>query len=294
MSVAGSIEIFDNRECALGEGPTVKGPRNNLVSWVDIYSKRVLSRDIESGTTAEFNLPEIDKEITFAIPRNGGGEILGIIGGPYLRDPNGHLTALKVWDKAFSSGKSQSLRWNDAKVAPTGSLWAGTMAGDGTLNAGSLFCISKNGKSIKEELDNISISNGLDWSPNGKKFYFVDTMLFRLDSFDFQNDIISGRKVLIQFDKDKDGFPDGLTVDSEGCVWLTFWSGGKVLRISPEGEILETLILPVSGPTSCVFAGENLDLLVITTAKSENEPGSGRTLCVETKVQGKLNHFFPF
>jgi len=282
----------------LGEGPAVSGHQNNLVTWVDIYQKKVLSKDLESGVIGEFSLPSLDKEITFAIPRSRGGQILGVTGGPFLCDPDGTLTSLGLWEQAFLLGKSPTLRWNDAKVAPTGSLWAGTMASDSTLQAGSLFCIFDDGKQMKEVIKDVSISNGLDWSPDGKKFYFVDTMKFRLDSFDFENDLVSNHKILCEFDKDKDGYPDGLTIDAEGCIWLAFWNGGVVKRISPQGEVLENLVMPVSGPTSCTFVGSNLNLLIITTAKNEDsEPEgakSGMTFCVETTVPGKLNYLLNY
>jgi sugar lactone lactonase YvrE len=286
-----SVEIFDQRRCLLGEGPTVTGVKNNRVQWVDILQSKVLWRDLDSGEIGEYSTPEV---VSFAIPRKSGGDVLGMVGGPHLRNLDGTLESLQHWEFALSHGKSDSLRWNDAKVSPTGELWLGTMASDGTGSAGGLFAISADGKSIIKVLDDISISNGLDWSPDGSKFYFIDTLRFRLDVFDVKENCIVHQKVLCVFNQDHDGYPDGLTVDAEGFIWIAFWNGRAVRRYSPEGRLVLEIAMPVNGPTSCAFVGDKLEKLVITTAKEEvsGTDLSGMTFIVETGIRGKRNGEF--
>jgi sugar lactone lactonase YvrE len=170
------FEVFDERRCSLGEGPTSSGQHNNHVMWIDILSFQVLWRDITSGEIGSFSTPA---EVGFALPRKNSGIVLGHASGATLRNPDGTESALPSWSDAESEPLKTPVRWNDAKVSPHGELFAGTMAFDGAKDAGSLYKFSQDGKKITKLLSPVSISNGLDWSPDGSCFYYIDTLTMR-------------------------------------------------------------------------------------------------------------------
>jgi gluconolactonase len=141
--------------------------------WIDILSFKVLWRDIDTGEIGSFATPA---EIGFALPRKNSGIVLGHASGATLRDADGSETALPGWNDAESEPLKVPVRWNDAKVSPHGELFAGTMAFDGAKDAGSLYKFSKDGKEITKLLSPVSVSNALDWTPDGSTFYYVDTI----------------------------------------------------------------------------------------------------------------------
>ena len=146
------------------------------------------------------------------------------------------------------------------------------MADTGSPNAGKLYRISK-ALEVFELLSPVSVSNGLDWSVAGDLFYYIDTLTYRLDVFDHENGFITDRRPLINFDPDL-GMPDG----------------SRVVRYSADGKISQILPMPVKNATSCTFAGENLDQLIITTAQltDEDSPQSGMTFVATPGVKGKV------
>ena len=130
------LEVFDERRCSLGEGPTSSGQLNNHVMWIDILSFKVLWREIDTGKIGSFNTPA---EIGFALPRKNSGVVLGHASGATLRNTDGSETALPSWSDAESEPLKTPVRWNDAKVSPHGELFAGTRAVDGARDAGWLY-----------------------------------------------------------------------------------------------------------------------------------------------------------
>ena len=119
----------------------------------------------------------------------------------------------------------------------------------------------------------VTVSNGLAWSAEGDRFFYVDSPLQRIDVMDYDVEAgsVSGRRPWAAV-PDGDGIPDGLTIDGEGCLWLALWGGGKVLRFSPDGRRIGEVRLPVSRVTSCAFGGADLDRLFITTAAVGSSP----------------------
>jgi sugar lactone lactonase YvrE len=226
------LEIFDERRCALGEGPTSSRQFNNHVMWIDILSFEVLWREIDTGEIGSFTTPA---EIGFALPRKNLGIVLGHASGATLRNANGSETKLPSWIVAENKPSKMPIRWNDAKVAPNGELYAGTMAFDGAKDAGSLYKFSKDGKHITKLLSPVSISNGLDWSPDGSFFYYIDTLTMQLDKFDYSETGLSNRRTLVKFDE-SDGMPDGACSDSEGGIWVGFWGGSHIRRYDNTGD----------------------------------------------------------
>ena len=284
------LEIFDERRCTLGEGPTSSGLRNNHVMWIDILSYKVLWRDINSGEIGSFDTPA---EVGFALPRKNSGIVLGHSTGATLRDPDSTENPLPSWLEAESGPLPIPVRWNDAKVAPNGELFAGTMAFDGAKDAGSLYKFSKDGKSITKLLAPVSISNALDWTPDGTTFYYVDTLTMQLDKFDYADSGITNRRTLVKFDE-SDGMPDGGCSDSEGGMWIGFWGGSHIRRYDSTGRKTHEIKMPVKNITSCAFAGENLDMLIVTTASADDgdNPNSGMTFVLEPGIKGNKSVLF--
>jgi gluconolactonase len=270
-----SVEVFDNRRNQLGEGPTSSGVKNNHVQWCDIYGQVIRWRDIASGATGEY---KTDEPVGFQIPRTIGGEILGTANGPVLRDADGKLHTMPSREDADGFKDKNVLRWNDAKVSPNGELFLGSMAYENQSNEGAFYRLSKDGKKLTRLFGEVGISNGMDWSVDQSRMFYIDTLSMKVEVFDFNNGQISNRRTLVEI-QDGMGYPDGMCSDSNDNVWVAFWMGSCVRCFDGKsGKLLEEIKLPVQKVTSCCFAGENLDQLIITTAVGN--PGEDMDLSV--------------
>ena len=185
-------------------------------------------------------------------------------------------------------------RFNDGKPGPDGCLYVGTK--DENHN-GVLYRCSPNGV-FTEIISHLGSSNGIDWSEDGKQLYLCDSLdktLFCFD-FDLKNGTVSNRKEVLTLSADTGEF-DGMCMDCEGNLWCAIWGAGKVCCIRPsDGTIREVIDLPVSKPSSCTFAGENLDILIITTASIrtdiKQEPLAGQTFAMKLGVSGRKAYRF--
>ena len=280
-----SVEVFDDRRCWLGEGPTATGENNNHVQWVDILNGKVLSKNFETSKTSEYKL---DDHVGFAIPRTGGGDVLGTSNGPVLRDVEGNVSGLPK--RETDTHKS---RWNDAKVSHTGDLFLGTLSYDLVPKASGLYRISKDGSEIKKLLSELTLANGLDWSVDTQTFYFIDSLEHCVDAFSYDGQEITDRRTVIKFGENE--IPDGMCVDGEDGLWIAFWDGSQVRRYDEKYKLSEKIDLPVSYTTSCAFAGKDLDQLVITTAHSNEmgkHPQAGMTFICKPGIKGKKTTLF--
>ena len=150
-------------------------------------------------------------------------------------------------------------------------------------------------------LSEVSISNGMGWSPDRATMYYIDTLTFRVDRFDYDPDTgeIDGRRPFVTFDGST-GAPDGMTADAEGCLWVAVFGGFHVQRFSPDGERLETVVTPgAPQATCCCFGGPDLDTLYITTARdpiagvdTEGEPNSGALFAADVNAVGQPTNLF--
>lgn len=284
------IEVFDERKCLLGEGPSSRNENNSLVTWVDILNHQVLWRDINTSESGSF---ETAGQVGFALPRQGGGIIMGVADEVILREPNGNENLLRSCNASESAPAGVKVRWNDAKVAPGGELFAGSMAYDGMAGAGALYKISKGQREFTQLLSPVSISNGLDWNVTGDQFFYIDTLSYGLDIFDYSRNGISNRRRLVHFNPDF-GFPDGMCIDGENGLWVAFFGGQKINRYSPEGTLTESIEMPVKNVTSCCFAGKDLEMLILTTAETGDEDSTlaGMTLFINPGVKGQKTREF--
>lgn len=280
-----AVEVFDDRRCWLGEGPSSSGTNNNYVQWVDILNGKVLSKNIETNKTSEYKMED---HVGFAIPRTNGGDVLGTANGPVLRNTEGEITKLPGREKdEFKS------RWNDAKVSYTGDLFLGTLSYDLVPKASGLYQISQDGSEIKKIVSEVTLANGLDWSVDNQTFYFIDSLEHCVDAFSYDGKEITDRRTVIKFNENE--IPDGMCVDSEGGLWIAFWEGSEVRRYDEKYKLSERIELPVSYTTSCAFAGKDLDQLIITTAHNNEmgkHPQAGMTFICNPGINGKKTYSF--
>jgi sugar lactone lactonase YvrE len=160
-------------------------------------------------------------------------------------------------------------RFNDGKCDPSGRFWAGTMSHTDEPEKGSLYLLDKD-LTITQKIEKVSISNGLAWSPDHDTFYYIDSPTKKVAAFNYDktNGDIKNKSTVIQFSNDE-GTPDGMTIDSEGMLWIAHWDGWQISCWNPEtGEKIRTIPLPVSRVTSCCFGGKNLGDLYITSART--------------------------
>ena len=285
---------IDLRKCHVGEGPVVTGPRHNTVHWVDILNNRVLWRDLESGQSGEFLTSE---HVSFILPRSDGGWLLGTVHGPDLLNADGSITRLPGRLQADGSPDPIPMRWNDAKVGPCGEVWIGTSAYGAKTDRIGLHRLSADGKEMKRVLSGMGLSNGMDWSPDGSIFYLIDTVALTLFAFDYSDGEISNQRAVLTFDPAAEQYPDGMTVDADGGIWIAFWNGGCIKRYAPDYSLLQTIDFPVRFVSSCAFAGDDLTTLVVTTATGDNgwhdeHELAGALFTIETDVIGKVPYVF--
>ncbi|KAB8170878.1 SMP-30/gluconolactonase/LRE family protein [Streptomyces sp. 3MP-14] len=263
-------EIAVRARAELGEGPTWDPAAERLL-WVDILSARVHSFDPATGRRVV--LPT-EQHVGAAKPRRGGGLVVNLRDGVGVYEADG---AFRWLHREAVPGR----RGNDAAVAPDGSLWAGSMRYDERPGGGSLIRVAPDG-AVTTVLPEVTVSNGLGWSPDGGTLYYIDTPTRRIDACAVAEDgSIAERRVLVDTGR-LSGFPDGMTVDADGCLWVAFWDGGAVRRFTPEGALDRTVELPATRTTACAFGGPGLTDLYVSTARigiqPEAEPLAGSLL----------------
>ena len=139
----------------------------------------------------------------------------------------------------------------------------------------------------------MTVSNGMGWSPDNSLFYYIDSPTREVSVYDFDlsTGSINNKRRFISF-TEEDGFPDGMTIDNDGRLWIAFWGGSKIMCVNPDSKAIEEVVnFPVSKVTSCAFGGEKMDRLFITSAKvqvnEEDEPMAGKTFVVSPGVKGQ-------
>jgi sugar lactone lactonase YvrE len=295
MSYDINLKLWDERACHVGEGPVAIGPNNAEILWVDIYGKKVHRRNLETGKTSSYEMPE---EVSFVIPAVDGSELLGTANGPVRRLPDGSIEKLPTRFDADGVNASFPNRWNDAKVAPDGHLFLGSMPYDWSQhpNACGLYRLDKTGKELTRVLDGVWLSNGLGWSKDGKTMFYIDTMAKSIDTFDYADGQISNRKVRWRLTDDSQGLPDGMCVDAEDGIWVAFWNGSCLRRFDKDFNITDVIEMPVPMVTSCAFVGPDFKQMVITSAHDGvANPGKdwGKTYICTPKVSGVAPTLFP-
>src|SRR6478735_1715068 len=243
-----------------GEGPVWSAAWGGL-RFVDMLAGDVLSL-AHDGTVARRHVGAVAAALR---PRVGGGAVIGVERGFALEDPDGSVTPLEpVWT-------DDRIRMNDGGCDPDGRFYCGSMAYDKQTGAASLYRLDPDG-AVTVVLTGVTISNGLEWSPDGSLAYYNDTATHRIDVFDYARDAgLTGRRPFVRLPDD--GNPDGLTVDAEGGVWTAMYGSGTVHRYAPDGALSEVIELPTPQVTACTLGGPELDQLFITTTQEGLPPG---------------------
>jgi sugar lactone lactonase YvrE len=278
VRVSAVAEPVGDVTAVLGEGPYWV-PEESCLVWVDIPNGLLLRTEHPSGATSGTALDAVSA----AFPAIGGGILTAGANRLTLHTQGASQewvsrTVAEVPDR-------DGIRFNDASVDPAGRVWVGSMHTGETEPLGELYRLDP-GCVLTTVVTGVTVSNGLGWSPDGSRLYYADSPMRRVDMFDY--DPATGeafsRRVFADL-SGADGFPDGLTVDLDGCVWVAMWGGGVLRRISPDGRQDAVLPLPVSRPTSCAFGGPDLTDLYVTTAsigltgaERAAEPLAGRLL----------------
>ena len=252
------VELILDVKVELGEGPIWDQSRQRLL-FVDIMRGDVHEFDPATGADSVF---EVGAPVGAVTPTVRGDWLVATRDGFFRLNPATGNTTLA----AIVEDDHPDNRMNDGYCDPRGRFWAGTMSMKHEAEAGALYRLDPNGK-VTCMLTRVTTSNGIDWSPDGRSLYYVDTGTARIDVFDFDLDagMISHRRPLVTI-PDRDGKPDGIVVDAEGFLWLALWGGSAIRRYAPDGRLDRTIAMPVTHPTKCAFGGADLSDLYITSA----------------------------
>ncbi|MBH8572380.1 SMP-30/gluconolactonase/LRE family protein [Nostocaceae cyanobacterium CENA369] len=279
-----------NARARLGEGP-IWNINEQLLYWVDIYNYRVHQFHPASGKNVFFDVGDVVGAIALA----GKNQLIMAQRHhlAFLDTQTGIVTPIVELETDLPDN-----RCNDGKCDPQGRFWFGSMSSSGKAEA-SLYRYDSDGSLHTMETE-LTVANGLGWSPDRKTFYLTDSPQQKIYAYDFDGTTgnISNRRIFVDL-MGESFFPDGLTIDSQGYIWSAMWNGWCVIRFSPEGKEIFRLHLSVPLVTSCTFGGENLDILYITTAsvglsqkEIEKSFYSGDLFAFKTDVTGLLTYDF--
>jgi sugar lactone lactonase YvrE len=273
-----TAEPIGDVAAVLGEGPYWR-PEDDALLWVDVVRGHLHMTRVQVGETITIELDVVSA----AFPAVGGG----------LVTAGGHRLMLRAtrpgegWAGRIiaEAPASDGVRFNDASVDPAGRVWVGSMDIKEKEPLGTLYRLDSGG-TLTPVVKGATVSNGIGWSPDGTRMYYNDSPMRRIDMFDY--DQATGEAYQGRMFADlsgADGFPDGLTVDADGYVWVAMFAGGALRRFTPAGHQDAVIPLPVSQPTSCAFGGPGMADLFVTTAYRDlseaqraAEPLAGRLL----------------
>ena len=287
-----AVSVLWDARATLGEGP-LWDARIERLYWVDIAAGVVHAHDARTGDVADWNL----------------GAQVGCLG--LTEDPDVVVAGLRTGWQFFDTrtgrlafiadpeAERPACRFNDGSVDPAGRFWTGSLEDGETRPEGSLYRLDSDGGFAAVD-EGFYCSNGIDWSPDGRWMYFVDSRADRIYRYAFEvsTGAVSEREVFVDTTA-VPGIPDGLRVDAEGYVWCAFWDGAHLTRFDPTGAVAEILEVPVLRPTSLAFGGSDLRTMYITSAsidltetQLEQSPLSGAVLQRGAAVPGLPAHHY--
>jgi sugar lactone lactonase YvrE len=257
--VKAAVECVARVACTLGEGP-VWDAEDNRLFWVDIKAPALFAMSFATRSVRRWDMPESLGAIGL---RARGGLVGAFRSGFAFIDPDtGDVTSIGSVP-AHPPGN----RFNDGHVDPRGRFWAGTMDDGEQAKTGHLYRLDPD-RHIERFEAGFVVTNGIEWSGDGRTLYFVESAQRRIWAYDF--DMHAGRpgaRRLFAELPPEAGYPDGLTVDEEDHVWSAHWDGGRVTRYRRDGSVERVVSLPVPRTTSCCFGGPDLATLYVTSAK---------------------------
>jgi sugar lactone lactonase YvrE len=279
-------EIALDAKVRLGEGSFWNTQQNNLW-WVDIEGKAFHIFDPSSGKDRKI---EVGARIGTVVSDLEGNAIVALQNGIHKLD-------LETEELEFITNPlehKENLRFNDGKCDPSGRFWVGSMDLDEEESIASLYRMDHDG-SVKEMLKEVTISNGIVWTADRKTMYYIDTPTLKVKAFDYDDATgnITNSRTAVDIPEEA-GNPDGMSIDTEGNLWIAHWGGFCVACWNPEtGKLIQKVEVPAPQVTSCAFGGKDFDILYITTAregmseeKLKEYPQSGGIFSAKPGVKG--------
>ncbi len=270
----------------LGEGP-LWSPREAVLYWVDIKAPALHRYRPADGDKTSWVMPE---QIGWVIERaNGDGLVAGFKDSGFAFLTPGTMAPEVIGQPEPDYPDN---RFNDAKADAAGHIWAGTMDDSEREATGSLYRLDPNLDWHRMDKGYV-VTNGPAFSPDNRTLYHTDTFEGRIYAFDLSNGgKLSNKRVFVTI-PEGDGYPDGMTCDAEGGVWVAHWGGWRITRFTPEGEVDRVIEMPVSQVTSCTFGGPDLDRLFVTSAainlgpaELKEQPLAGGLFQIDPGVRG--------
>ena len=264
------IQKIETERDRLGEGP-LWDPQQQVLYWVDSIGCRIRRLDPSTGEVQNWPVAE---QIGSMALRDSGGAVIALKSGFHFFDFDSG-TATPIIDPEPGEDRT---RFNDGKVDKQGRFLAGSMDMPGINEMlGSLYRLDADLK-LSKLRENVGVSNGPCFSPDGSTFYFADSPRRMIWAYDYDGATgdVSNMRTFVDLHP-LDAFPDGATVDADGCLWCAFVTRGQIGRFSPEGELIRTVDVPTDHPSSVMFGGPGLDTLYMTSiwefrqAKTEND-----------------------
>ncbi|MDD4225224.1 MAG: SMP-30/gluconolactonase/LRE family protein [Mariniphaga sp.] len=286
------VKLVLDTQSDLGEGAVWDHQKGELI-WVNITKKILNIYNPKLNHNKEMLTGQM---IGTVVPAESGKMIVALENGLYQLDP-------QTGSKIFIADPEENItgnRFNDGKCDPVGRFWAGTMSMTGEKEAGALYRLDPNGK-VTQMISKVTTSNGIVWSQNQNKMYYIDTPTRKVMAWDYEPETgnISNPKPAVEI-PDEMGYPDGMTMDAEGHLWIALWNGSAVGCWNPEnGELIRKIDIPAKNVTSCAFGDDDLGTLYITTARTgtnEEElkkfPHAGGLFKTRPGVTGVKTNYF--
>ncbi len=263
--------------------------RSGRLLWIDQHRGHfhVGEWDAAAREVVPLHSFDLGSPVGAVVPdHTGDGWIAAAALGFVRVAPDGRVTELAQ----PAAGSPLRMRMNDGACDPAGRFWAGSMAIDKTPGAGALYRLELD-LTVTTVLEDVTISNGLGWVDGGATMYYIDTPTQRVDRFHVDGQgHLTERTPVVRFEH---GFPDGMTLDDEGCLWVAVWGGGAVHRYAPNGELLAVVDVDAPQVSSCAFGGPQGRTLFITTSQEDYDesessahPNAGRLFAVDLDVSG--------
>jgi len=272
-----TIEQIGSRSSKWGEGPIFW---QDHLYYVDIVGHTLIRLDTQSGVE---KIWDMDERIGTVVPCQSGDLLCAGDSGIYRFNP---LDGSKISLADPEAEKRPDNRFNDGKCDPGGRFWAGTISTVKKTGDASLYRLDQSG-SLTRMIPGVTNSNGICWDLEKKLMYYIDTPTQKVIVYDYElaSGKIENSRIAVDFTKfGVEGSPDGMTMDSEGMLWVAMCHGGAVLQVNPDtGELLRKVLLPCVETTACTFGGNRLDRLFVTTGihKTLEEAGAGHVFVVD-------------
>jgi len=268
-----------------GEGPYWDSRTNRLLC-VDVLAGAVVAIDSDGGLR---RYPVPSRAVTVIRRRVHTGFVIATEHGVMVADEG-----LTIFDHFAELVDEPNVRTNDGCCDPLGALVIGTMSYQEEADRGAVFRVAPDGQPAEILLAPVSISNGVQWSADSRRVFYIDTPTRRVDAFDFdtRTGAWTGRRTHVRIENPQ-GFPDGMAIDEEDGLWIALWGAGAVNHYDKDGRLVESITVPgVTQVSSCTFGGDDRSVLYITTSRKDlaagQEPAAGAVFSLQTSVRGAV------